>query len=81
VLVALRTVCVTRREFSVACELAWDGAGNSAIGERLGMSSGTVKTHIHGLLRKTDCANRAELAVKVARGVIALRPVRLTPRP
>lgn len=73
---ALRIARVTPREYAVACELLADGAGNSEIGDRLGISEDTVKSHIKGLLWRTGCVTRTEVAVKVMRGIIQLKVVK-----
>ncbi|MCE3551197.1 LuxR C-terminal-related transcriptional regulator [Pseudonocardia sp. RS11V-5] len=54
---------LTRREFEVLRHLA-RGASNQDIAERLGVSTGTVKTHMKHVLRKLGAANRAEAAAR-----------------
>ncbi|WP_181779120.1 response regulator transcription factor [Pseudonocardia pini] len=54
---------LTRRELEVVRHLA-GGASNQEIAERLGLSVGTVKTHVKGLLRKLGAANRADAAAR-----------------
>lgn len=51
----------TDREIDVLRELI-TGDSNTVIGERLGLSSGTVKTHIQHMLEKTGFKTRTELA-------------------
>jgi DNA-binding CsgD family transcriptional regulator len=61
---------LTRRELEVVRHLA-GGASNQEIADRLGLSVGTVKTHVKGLLRKLGAANRADAAARfhsLARG-------------
>lgn len=50
---------LTRREVEVVRLLA-AGASNTAIGRRLVISEGTVKSHVTHILRKLGAANRAE---------------------
>jgi len=40
------------------------GASNETIGDRLGISEGTVKQYLNRLFSKTGCRSRTELAVK-----------------
>ncbi len=49
------------REYEVATLVA-AGFSNRQIGDALFISLGTVKDHVHAILRKTDLASRAELA-------------------
>jgi DNA-binding NarL/FixJ family response regulator len=51
---------ITNREWEVA-KLIFGGLTNKEIASRLNLSVQTVKTHVHGLLQKTDCGNRADL--------------------
>jgi DNA-binding NarL/FixJ family response regulator len=51
---------ITNREWEVA-KLISGGLTNKEIATRLNLSVQTVKTHVHGLLQKTDCGNRADL--------------------
>ena len=41
------------------------GLSNKDIAERLHISLGTVKDHVHHILEKTQCANRTALALAV----------------
>jgi len=50
---------LTRRELEVL-ELVASGLTNRAIADRLVISQGTVKFHVHGILRKLRVSNRAE---------------------
>jgi DNA-binding NarL/FixJ family response regulator len=47
--------------------LAAEGLTNPAIGERLFVSRGTVKTHLEHVYAKLSVHNRAELAAAAAR--------------
>lgn len=59
----------TDRELEVL-RLMTTGMSNSRIGQRLGISEGTVKSFIHSMLEKTGYANRTELAIEArVRGV------------
>lgn len=52
---------LTERELEVL-ELAGQGASNKEIADRLFISPGTVKTHIHNILDKLHLKNRAQIA-------------------
>ncbi len=54
---------LTRREVEVLRLIA-QGLSNRAIAERLVISEGTVKSHVHRILRKLDVASRTEAAVR-----------------
>jgi DNA-binding CsgD family transcriptional regulator len=54
---------LTRRELQVLRHLACGGS-NQDIATRLGVSVGTVKTHVKHLLRKLGVANRAEATAR-----------------
>lgn len=54
---------LTRRELEVLRHLA-AGASNQEIADRLGLSVGTVKTHVKAVLRKLGAANRADAAAR-----------------
>jgi DNA-binding CsgD family transcriptional regulator len=54
---------LTRRELDVLALLA-QGASNNAIAGALVISSGTVKFHVHSILRKLHVANRAEAVAR-----------------
>ena len=43
------------------------GRSNREIGRVLGIAEGTVKGHLHRILRKTHAANRTEAAVAAVR--------------
>jgi DNA-binding NarL/FixJ family response regulator len=55
------------RQQSVVLELLVRGLTNDEIGARLGISEGTVKAHVSGLLRTLRCSNRAALAACAVR--------------
>ncbi len=48
------------------------GASNAAIADRLEITEGTVKNHIHNMLEKTGCASRTELAIEARVSGIAI---------
>lgn len=54
---------LTRRELEVLQHVA-GGASNQDIAGRLGVSAGTVKTHVKGLLHKLGAVNRADAGAK-----------------
>lgn len=54
---------LTRRELEVLQHIA-GGASNQDIAGRLGVSAGTVKTHVKGLLHKLGAVNRADAGAK-----------------
>ncbi|WP_145008352.1 helix-turn-helix transcriptional regulator [Pseudomonas oryzihabitans] len=58
---------LTRREREIL-RLVGRGLSNAAIGEALCLSTHTVKSHMHNLLRKTGAANRAEAALRFHAG-------------
>lgn len=51
---------LTRREQEVAALIA-AGMRNQQIAEALSISIGTVKDHVHAVLAKAGCSNRAQL--------------------
>ena len=55
---------ISPREREVA-RLVADGLSNKDIADRLHISLGTVKDHVHRILEKTQCANRTKLALAV----------------
>lgn len=59
---------LTPREHQLAALVA-QGLANKEIAERLNLSLGTVKSHVHSILQKTQSKNRAELT-----GMIELAP-------
>jgi DNA-binding NarL/FixJ family response regulator len=54
------------RELGVL-ELIAEGCTNAGIGERLGITHGTVKTHVENLLRKLDATDRAHAVSRAMR--------------
>jgi DNA-binding NarL/FixJ family response regulator len=58
---------LTRREEQVL-RLVAEGLSNAAIGERLFVAEGTVKTHVKSLMRKLGVATRAQAAAAYHRG-------------
>ena len=57
---------LTRREREI---LLWVGGGmsNKEIARLLGLSTGTVKQHVHRVLQKTGATRRSELVAQMAR--------------
>jgi len=53
---------LTAREIEVA-RLASMGLRNKAIGDRMSISEGTVKTHLHNIYEKVHVQSRAELVL------------------
>lgn len=58
---------LTRREREVG-ELIALGLANKQIARRLDIAKRTADTHVQRILRKLECANRAEVAVIMATG-------------
>ena len=52
---------LTQREVEIM-HLVSEGCANRTIAERVGISEGTVKIHLHNIYQKTGVANRTELA-------------------
>lgn len=67
-----RVLLLSLPAYEVVRELAHDGASNAEIGDRLGLTIDAVKAHIKVAMAETGCANRTELAVRIARGRIHL---------
>ena len=57
---------LTPRELEVVTLLA-DGLTNETIGQRLGLSSRTVKTHVQNLLSKLDARDRTGAVARAFR--------------
>jgi DNA-binding NarL/FixJ family response regulator len=57
---------LTRRQFDVLVELA-NGATYGQIADKLLVAEGTVKAHMHNILRKLGCRNRTQLVAYVLR--------------
>jgi DNA-binding NarL/FixJ family response regulator len=51
---------LTTRRRQVA-KLACQGLSNRQIAEKLGVTEGTVKAHLHGIYEKLDISSRTEL--------------------
>jgi DNA-binding NarL/FixJ family response regulator len=58
---------LTPRQQDVAALVAC-GLSNKQIARRSGITVGTVKDHVHAILRATGCRSRAELIVRVHGG-------------
>lgn len=54
---------LTRRELDVLRHVA-GGASNQQVADRLGVSVGTVKTHVKGVLRKLGATSRSDAAAR-----------------
>jgi DNA-binding NarL/FixJ family response regulator len=55
---------LTMREIEVVHAIRV-GKSNKIIAFELGMSEGTVKAHVHNIMRKIGAANRTEVACKL----------------
>ena len=62
----------TERELEILKELL-TGDSNAEIGERLGVSAGTVKRHVENMLSKTGFHTRTELVAEAGRLGIVIR--------
>ena len=62
----------TERELEILKELI-TGDSNAEIGERLGVSAGTVKRHVENMLSKTGFHTRTELVAEAGRLGIVIR--------
>ena len=60
----LRTLTKRRRQVAT---LACDGFSNRAIAEKLGVTEGTVKVHLHAIYEKLDLHSRTDLTVQFGR--------------
>jgi two-component system nitrate/nitrite response regulator NarL len=56
---------LTKRRRQVA-SLVCRGLSNRAIAEKLGLSEGTVKVHLHAIFEKLDLHSRTELTTALA---------------
>lgn len=65
-----RLAALTRRERQVLA-LMPRGLSNAALGEALGVTTATAKTHVERILRKLECHDRVQAAVLAARAGIA----------
>ena len=57
---------LTRRQFDIVVELA-KGNTYGQIAKKFVVTEGTIKTHIHNILRKLGCHNRTQLVAYVLR--------------
>jgi len=64
---------LTAREWEVLIELT-NGRSNPEIADRLGITAGTVKSHVHRILQKLDFSSRLKLIVWVHRHGLLHRP-------
>ncbi|MBE5864551.1 MAG: response regulator transcription factor [Lachnospiraceae bacterium] len=62
----------TERELQILRELI-TGDSNAEIGDRLGVSAGTVKRHVENMLKKTGFHTRTELVAEAGRLGIVIR--------
>ena len=62
-----RLSALTNRRRQVAA-LAYRGLSNRAIAEKLGVTVGTIKVHLHAIYEKLDIHSRAELTTALADG-------------
>jgi DNA-binding NarL/FixJ family response regulator len=61
---------LTPRQFDILVEMA-NGSTYSEIANKFVVTEGTIKTHIHNILRRLDCHNRTQLvAYALRRGLI-----------
>lgn len=65
-----RLSALTRRERQVLALLP-RGLSNAALGEALGVTTATAKTHVERILRKLECHDRVQAAVLATRAGIA----------
>lgn len=66
---------LTRREIEIL-QLVSDGLSNKEIGNRLSITEGTVKNHVHNALEKLQLENRIQAAAFVVRQGWGHRPTR-----
>jgi DNA-binding NarL/FixJ family response regulator len=62
-----RAGLLTPREVEVARLIAFEGLTDTEIGERLGVSVNTVRTHVAGLRRKLNVSARGKIAAALRR--------------
>lgn len=61
---------LTPRQFDILVEMA-KGSTYSEIANKFVVTEGTIKTHIHNILRRLDCHNRTQLvAYALRKGLI-----------
>jgi DNA-binding NarL/FixJ family response regulator len=70
---AKRLTALTDRRREVAI-LACQGLSNRQIAEKLSVTEGTVKTHLHAIFEKLDIHSRTE-AIGRRRGIIAKKKI------
>ena len=70
-------VALTRREREVARHVAL-GLRNAEVAQKLGLSEGTVKTHMNNIFQKLGVRDRVELALYAVRtGIVGINePIR-----
>ncbi len=64
---------LTRREIEIL-QLVADGLSNKEIGNKLSITEGTVKNHVHNALEKLQLENRIQAAAYVVRQGMGHRP-------
>ena len=57
---------LTPRQFAILVEMA-NGSTYSEIADKFVVTEGTIKTHIHNILRRLDCHNRTQLVAYALR--------------
>ena len=57
---------LTKREDEI-CDIICKGKGNRYIGEQLGITTGTVKSHVKNILEKLNVDSRLQIAVMITR--------------
>ena len=57
---------LTPRQFAILVEMA-EGSTYSEIADKFVVTEGTIKTHIHNILRRLDCHNRTQLVAYALR--------------
>ena len=62
---AERLAALTKRRQQVAT-LVCDGLSNKAIAEKLGVSEGTIKIHLHAIYESLGVRSRIELMIALA---------------
>lgn len=62
---------LTRRELEIL-QLIVNGCSNSAIAQELYISTGTVKVHVHNILRKFCVRDRTQAAIRALQSGLAL---------
>ncbi len=55
---------LTKREIEILMTVA-EGLSNKEVGSKLHISEGTVKNHLHRIMKKTRVGNRTELALRL----------------